>query len=749
MSSASLPNAPLQVLDDPIEQARFTTWQDAPGGAREATSQFRLSGLHCGACAGLIEAALQRVDGVLEAQVQAAAELARVRWDPRRTRPSALVAAIQAAGYGAVPDAAAGAREERRTQERRALWRLAVAGLCMMQVMMYATPAYVAEPGDISAEALRLLQWASWLLSLPVLLFSSGPFFTGAWRALRARRLGMDVPVALGIAVTFVASSGATFDPGGVFGHEVYFDSLTMFVFFLLAGRWLEVRARHRAADTLEQGAAGLPETAQRLREDGSVETVSPGRLQAGDRVRVLAGQALPADGELLEGRALVDEALLSGESTPLPKRPGDELVAGSTNLQGPLLMRVLRVGEDTRQAAIVRLMRSALTQRPRVVQLAERIAGPFLWGVLLLAALAAAGWSLIDPSRAVWVAVSVLIVTCPCALSLAAPSALLAAAGGLARQGLLLQRLEALEALAGIDTVMLDKTGTLTEDRLEIAETRVLDDGIDPGVATRRAASLASLSAHPAARALAVHHEGDAADWRDVEELPGAGLQARDAQGRLWRLGRRAWVDATQPESGGSALWFGCEGRAQVVFALRESLRADAAQTVQALQAAGLQVMLLSGDAPARAHELARRLGITRVEGGASPADKLALLAAAQQGGARVAMVGDGINDAPVLARADVSFAFAHGAAVARAQADLIVLGSRLGVVAQAREQARRTLRVIRQNLAWAALYNAACVPLALAGWLPPWAAGLGMAASSLAVVSNALRLARTAQPA
>lgn len=749
MSSASLPNAPLQVLDDPLEQARFTTWHEAPDGARQATSRFRLSGLHCGACAGLIETALRRVDGVLDAQVQSAAELAQVRWDPRRTRPSALVAAIQAAGYGALPDAAAGARDQRRVEQRRALWRLAVAGLCMMQVMMYAAPAYVAAPGDISADSLRLLQWASWLLSLPVLLFSSGPFFAGAWRALRQRRLGMDVPVALGIAVTFVASSGATFDPGGVFGHEVYFDSLTMFVFFLLAGRWLEVRARHRVADSLEQGAAALPDIAQRLRVDGSVEPVSPGRLQPGDRVRVLAGQALPADGELLEGRALVDEALLTGESTPLPKRPGDELVAGSTNLQGPLLMRVLRVGEDTRQADIVRLMRSALTQRPRVVQQAERIAGPFLWGVLLLAALAAAGWSLVDPGRAVWVAVSVLIVTCPCALSLAAPSALLAAAGGLARRGLLLQRLEALEALAGIDTVMLDKTGTLTEDRLEIAASRRVDGSPDLAATTRLAASLASLSSHPAARALAAQGDGDASAWSDVEELPGAGLQARDTQGRLWRLGRRAWVDAAQPEAGGSALWFGCDGRAQAVYELRESLRADAGQTVRQLQSAGLQVLLLSGDTPVRAQELAQRLGITQVVGGASPADKLAVLAAAQQRGARVAMIGDGINDAPVLARADVSFAFAHGAAVARAQADLIVLGARLGVVTEARAQARRTLRVIRQNLAWAALYNAACVPPALLGWLPPWAAGLGMAASSLAVVSNALRLARLPQQA
>jgi len=302
-----------------------------------------------------------------------------------------------------------------------------------------------------------LLQWASWVLSLPVMLFSAGPFFSGAWRSLRQRRLGMDVPVALGIAVTFIASSGATFDPGGHFGHEVYFDSLTMFVFFLLGGRYLELRARHRVALALEAGTARLPDSVQRVRDDGSTDVVAVARLAAGDRVRVPAGQAFPADGVLLEGRTLADEALLTGESAPVPKQDGDEVVAGSLNLRSPVLMQVLRLGEDTRQAGIVALMRSALTQRPRLVQQAERLAGPFLWTVLALAAGAAAVWSIVDPSRAVWVAVSVLIVTCPCALSLAAPSALLAATGALARRGVLLQRIEALEGLAGVDTVVFD----------------------------------------------------------------------------------------------------------------------------------------------------------------------------------------------------------------------------------------------------------------------------------------------------
>ena len=741
----------LRALDDPLNQASFTTFSQAQGGAREATSQFRVSGMYCAACAGLIETALQGVDGVLEARVHSATALALVRWDPLRTRASALVEAVRRAGYGAVPDAAASARAQREAEQRKALWRLFVAGFCMMQVMMYATPAYVAEPGDITPDMLRLLQWASWLLSLPVLLFSAGPFFSGAWNSLRQGRLGMDVPVSLGIAVTFIASSGATFDPGGIFGHEVYFDSLTMFVFFLLGGRWLELRARHKVALSLEAGTARLPDSVERLRPDGGTELVAIARLAAGDRVRVAAGQAFPADGVLLEGRSLADEALLTGESEPVAKQPGDELVAGSLNLRAPVLMQVLRLGEDTRQAGIVALMRSALTQRPRLVQQAERFAGPFLWAVLALAAGAAAVWSLIDPSRALWVAVSVLIVTCPCALSLAAPSALLAATGALARRGVLLQRIEALEGLAGIDMVVFDKTGTLTRDRLELGETRVLGPGGDSDALLGRAASLAELSTHPASRAL-VAAAGDAARgpaWHEVEEVPGQGLEAAAADGTRWRLGRRAWVDAKLADSAEvpeGALCFGPAGDAQAAFVLREQLRDDALATIAELRAEGIQLALLSGDAPARAAALAQRLGITEVQGGATPADKLAAVAAWQAQGRRVAMVGDGLNDAPVLARADVSFAFAHGSAVARGGADVVLLGERLGDVLLARRQGRRTLRVIRQNLAWAALYNAACVPLALVGWLPPWAAGIGMASSSLLVVLNALRVAQLA---
>jgi len=759
----------LAVLDDPVEQRRFTRYSTGANGEALADSSLRISGMHCAACAGLIEQAVARVDGVLEATVSAAGERARIRWQPQRTRVADIVRAIRAAGYDATPDAAVESREARKLEHRQAVWRLFVAAFCAMQVMMMATPSYVATGDELAPDLRQLLNWGSWLLTLPVMVFAAGPFFSGAWRSLRARRIGMDVPVALGVAVTFVASSGATFDPAGIFGREVYFDSLTMFVSFLLAGRLLETRARHRVAQVLEAALAGMPETALRVGDDGQVETVSMQRLVPGDRVRVPVGQAFPADGQVLQGDTRADESLLTGESVPVAKPCGAAVVAGSLNLGAPVLVRIDRVGADTRLEGIVALMRDAMSQRPALARAADRWAGPFLWAVLLLAAGAAAVWSVVDPSRAVWVAVSVLIVTCPCALSLAAPSALLAAASALARRGVLLQRLDALEALTRVQRFYLDKTGTVTDEQLQYAGLARLDAGAHRAEAgdvalLAAAASLAGWSSHPLSQALVTAAAAaepspvSAADnpaWQQVQETAGQGLQAQDAQGRCWRLGRLAFVGQASDaaaEAGGAdtpadrraAVWLGVDGRALARFDFDESLRPDARAAVDALRARGLEVVLLSGDRPERAQRMGERLAVTRVIGGATPESKLAEVVAAQAAGLRVAMVGDGINDAPVLARADVSFAMGQGALVARAQADAVVVSSRLGDLVQAHTVAGRTMRVVRQNLVWAAVYNGACIPLALVGWLPPWAAGLGMASSSLLVILNALRLAR-----
>ena len=736
------------VLDDPLELAQCTRWLDTAEGGQVAESCLQLSGMYCAACAGTIEQALAGVPGVQQASVVAATQRATVRWDADRTRLSTLVDAVRQAGYDAVPDAAAPARELRRREQRAALWRLFVASFCAMQVMMFATPSYVAAQGDLGADMRQLLNWGGWIVTLPVMWFAAGPFFRAAWHQLRRGRIGMDVPVALALLVTFIASMGATFDPDGIFGHEVYFDSLTMFLSFLLAGRFLELRARHRAAEDLERALARMPDSAQRRTDDGSWETVSVRRLVRGDQVRVAVGEAFPADGPLLEGQTQVDESLLTGESEPMSRAPGDAVVAASINRGAPVVMRVDRLGQDTRYEAIVSMMREALSQRPAGARLADRWAGPFLWAVLGLALLSAAVWSLIDPPRAVWVAVAVLIVTCPCAFSLAAPAALVAAAGGLARRGVVFKRLEAIEGLSGVTRVFIDKTGTLTEDCLVLREVVAAPGASMPLVELQTlAASLASWSQHPLSRALcaAVPTSSGKQRWHDVQEQAGQGLQALDEQGRVWRLGTWAWVvGAGAPPRSDVRSWFGSDGQAEAGFLVEEALREGSEAAIASLRARGLQPTLLTGDDPQRASALAARLGITDVAARCTPEGKLARVAAAQAAGERVLMVGDGINDAPVLARADVSLAMGQGALVARSQADAVIASNRPADLVRAVDVARKTMRIVRQNLIWAGLYNLACIPLAVMGWLPPWAAGLGMAASSMGVILNALRAAR-----
>lgn len=743
--AAATPAAAPVAWDDADALARCTRAVRGPEGEL-AESVFAIEGIHCAACAPLLEGVLRAVPGVLEAEVNGTTRRARVRWQPGSTRVSALAGAIERAGYRARPAQAGEPQALRQREQRRALWRLFVAGFCMMQVMMYATPAYVAAPGEIAADIERLLRWASWLLSLPVVLFSAGPWLAGAWQALRLRRLGMDVPVALAIVVAFVVSTGATFAPGGAFGSEVYFDSLTMFVTFLLLGRWLELRARNATLGALDALVQRMPQMVERLRDDGLSELVQAGQLRAGDRVRVRPGQAFPADGVLEVGSSTqVDEALLTGESLPLARAAGAAVLAGSLNLAAPVTMRVERVGDDTRYAAIVALVERAAADRPALVRAADRVARPFLWGVLLLAAGAAAVWSTIDPAESVRVALAVLVVTCPCALSLAAPAALLSAAGSLARRGVLVQRLAALEALAQVDGVIFDKTGTVTEDRLALAAV-AWAAGCDAARPRAEALALAQASLHPMARALCAAWSGEQpARLHALVEHAGQGVEGVDALGRRWRFGAAEFAAASAQDDGdGATAFLACDGALLARFVFEETLRADAAATVAALRDDGAEPRLLSGDRSSAVRRVAGALGIDRFTAGATPERKLAELTQLQAAGRRIAMVGDGINDAPVLARADVSVAMGQGADLARSRADFTLLSGRLSDLVAARRLARRTMAVLRQNLVWAALYNAACVPLALTGWLPPWAAGLGMAVSSLAVVLNAQRLRR-----
>ena len=763
-------------LDDPDLLQQCVV--EIPMGSSLRRIGLGLSGMYCAACAITIEDALRKVPGVTEVQVQATSQRARILVNPAAVKLSELVAAVQDAGYRAWPDAAARAGHERLRERRVLMWRLSVAAFCMMQVMMITWPQYVAGQDEIPADLWNLMNWACWVLSLPVMLFSCGPFLQGAWRAARRGRISMDTPVSLGILGTFIVSTGVTFGNQDLFGHEAYFDSLTMFVTFLLAGRWLESRARERVTQSLESMCVRLPEAVERaVNAEEDLATVASestplSSLRHGDRVRVAVGQAFPADGQILAGETEVDESLLTGESRAVPRQVGQMVVAGSLNMSAPVWMAIERLGPDTRYQQIVSLVHQAMTEKPGWMRFADRMAAPFLWGVILLAAGGALAWQWIDPSKSVWVAVSVLVVTCPCALSLAAPSALLAAAGAMARKGLLVRRLDALEALAEIDQVYFDKTGTLTEGELSVVSLATPQGRIAaaqglPAAQIEHwglAAALASYSQHPLSRSLvkAAQDAGGwpATSWVDVREQAGKGVQATDAQGRVWRLGLLSWV---LPAAAAEAGWWTQDSDARVWmaaiddtgtlapetvtgFVFDEVFRAEARPTVQRLRELGCQSALLSGDQASRVHAAARLLGqgedMVVAQAQATPEDKLNVIARIQAEGHRVAVVGDGINDAPVLAKADVSVALDQGAALAQSQADLIILGGRLLGLPEAVVISRQAMRIVRQNLAWAAIYNASCIPLALAGLMPPWLAGLGMALSSLGVVLNALRL-------
>lgn len=742
------------LFDHPDVQKNFVRRAEGPAGEHEQEAALILEGITCAACVWLNESHVRRQPGVTSIDINYTTRRARVRWDERVTRLSAILEAIAAIGYRAHPYDVGRSEELAQKERKAALWRLFVAGFGMMQVMMYAVPVYLAD-GDMTPDIEQLMRWASLILTVPVIGYSAAPFFVSAWRDLKLARVGMDVPVALGVGAAFAASVWATLIAAG----EVYFDSVTMFVFFLLSGRYLEMIARQKAARSVETLARAIPAFAMRLAGwPGSTEGqhVAVAELRVGDAVQIKPGETVPADGCVLDGESAADESLLTGESRPVPKVAGDALIGGSVNTASPLVMRVERVGEATRVAAIQRLMERAAAEKPRLVEMADRVAGRFIIALLVLAVATALAWWWIDASRALWVFVAVLVVSCPCALSLATPAALTVATGALAARGVLVTRGHAIEALARADRFIFDKTGTLTLGRMTLVE--VMPARGDAARALALAAALERGSEHPIARALAA----GAADAGTSTAIGVDGLRATTGagvegaiEGRIWRLGRPEFAAALHampvpPEvqstvgAGDTVIALGSADGWQAFFRLSDGLRPEAAAMAANLSKAGIKLSIFSGDAPAAAGHVGAALGIADARGGLSPEDKHAALRVLQDAGETVAMVGDGVNDAPVLAQAQVSIAMGGGADLARANADVVLLGNDLRALPEGLALARRTVRIVKQNLVWAFAYNFLAIPLAMAGWVTPWMAGIGMSASSLLVVLNALRLQR-----
>ncbi len=706
-----------------------------------AETTLLMEGISCAACGWLIEKHLRTLPAIAEARLNLSNHRLHVRWADAQLPLSQILAELRHIGYAAHPYQADRASEQLASENRLALRQLGVAGLLWFQAMMATMATWPEFNIDLSPELHTILRWVALFLTTPIVFYSCAPFFKGAMRDLRTRHLTMDVSVSLAIGSAYIAGIWTSITGVG----ELYFDAVGMFALFLLAGRYLERRARERTAAATAQLVNLLPASCLRLDSDGQSERILLSELRVGERILVQPGSILPADGKIIDGQSSIDESLLTGEYLPQPRTLGDAVTAGTLNVEGALTVQVQALGQDTRLSAIVRLLDRAQTEKPRLAEIADRAAQWFLLLSLIAAAVIGLLWWQLDSARAFWIVLAMLVATCPCALSLATPTALTAATGTLHKLGLLLTRGHVLEGLNQIDTVIFDKTGTLTEGRLVLRSIRPLGR-LDSEQCLSLAAALENRSEHPIARAFG--RAPLAAE--DVHSTPGLGLEGVVGEQRL-RIGQAEFACAlsgaalpSMPDEAGQWLLLADTHGPLAWLVLDDRLRDDAPALLAACKARGWRTLLLSGDSSPMVASVAAELGIDEARGGLRPDDKLQVLQQLHKEGRKVLMLGDGVNDVPVLAAADISVAMGSATDLAKTSADAVLLSNRLDALVQAFALARRTRRVIIENLLWAALYNGLMLPFAALGWITPVWAAVGMSISSLTVVLNALRLTR-----
>ncbi|WP_429075179.1 heavy metal translocating P-type ATPase [Aeromonas veronii] len=703
--------------------------------------QLTVEGLTCAACAWLIERHLMTLGGLRYINVNTTTHRARIKWDPELLSLSDILKGFAQIGYRAYPFQTHQQEALYAKEVRSYMFRLALAGLGSMQVMMCAVALYMDLFISVEDEFMVYFKWISLLLSTPIMIYSAQPFYVGAWRSLKQGHLSMDVSVSLALIGAFIASMWATvFNTG-----EVYYDSITMFVFFLLLGRFLELRARRKASESSSNLARLVPIMATRIDDVGEHE-VAAKTLQVGDRVRVLAGATLPADGIIVEGQASLNESMLTGEQLPLLKQRGDQVYAGTINTDAPLQIRVSHRIEESRIAQIMRLQDHALDDKPAIAQMADLLSRHFILVLLIIAAAVWTFWHFHQPDQAFWITLAVLVATCPCALSLATPTALTSATANLTRNGILLRRGHVLDVLTKANRIVMDKTGTLTTGEISLTGTTTLAE-MDETQCLAIARAMEAQSEHPIARAfrLPVDSISVLPSAREITPVIGHGITAL-VDGVRYRIGSARWLglDPAQERGRGLAIYLADEQQVLARFNLEDTLRPDARALIAAFKAAGLHTTVLTGDSSLQADEIARKLGVDELVKGVSPDGKLAYLKAREAQGDISIMVGDGINDAPVLAGAHASFAMAGGTDLAKNSADAILLADDLSRLLEARVLAMRTRKIIIENFAWSIGYNLLVLPLAACGWLPPYLAAAGMSLSSLIVVTNSMRLNR-----
>jgi Cu2+-exporting ATPase len=746
-----------ELYDNAEVQKRFVRYETE--NIREAA--LILEGITCAACVWLNEKHIKALDGVIDVQVNYSNHRARVRWDNSQIQLSQILQAVTQIGYIAHPYDPNRQQEVLDRERKMQLRRIGLAGVLGMQVMMFSIALYTGDWWGIEPQFRYLFYWVNFVLTLPVLLYSAEPFFRSAWRDITHKQAGMDVPVSLGIGLAFIGSVWTTFNINSS-GH-VYYDSIVMFVFFLLTGRYFELLARQRSAQAAETLVHVIPTMATRLYTTETNEIVEElvlvAELNVGDTVLVKPGETIPADGSVLVGQSSVDESLLTGESYPLTKSVEQTVIGGTLNIESPLQIQVTKLGADTTLSHILRLLERAQSEKPAITRLADQVAGYFVFAVLILAVIVASYWWLQNPHNDVWfvTTLAVLVVTCPCALSLATPTAITAATSTLTRSGLLTTRGHALETLAKANHFIFDKTGTLTEGRLKVLETHCLAHWSEQ-TCLAYAAALERYSEHPIATALLqALNQLDMMSLKiqaeNVTNQVGAGLSGTIGQKDFYigtidfiysqtGLTLNSHTKRELLQKGHSLVLLADNQHIYAAFLLGDTLRDGAKQLIQTLLEQGKRVSLLSGDHRAVVENIAQQVGIEHIGYDLSPEDKLQRVKQLQSSGAIVAMVGDGVNDAPVLAQAAVSIAMGNGTQVARASADMILLTEQLPNLLIGIQTASKTLTIIRQNMLWAIGYNLLALPAAAMGYIAPWMAAIGMSLSSLLVVSNALRL-------
>lgn len=751
-SNGSNATAPLSVFDHPEVQKSFVR---SVGTNREAS--LILEGIRCSACLWLNEQHLRKLDGIVDIQIDANSHQARVTWSPERLKLSTILAAVADIGFTAHPFDPTRREQLLKEQKHRSIERLLFAGFLMMPVVSFQIASYwIGGPDESGTYPLfeSLGRWFMLLVVTIVMAYSGQDFFRGAWRDLKHKQLGMDVPVVLGLTTAWIGSAVST-----IVGHgDVYFDSIVMFIFFVLLARTWELRGRLKSANALDETLKILPRTAHRILPGGDVEQVSVLDLDIGDTLRLLPGENVPVDGRLLSDASSFDESLLTGEAIPVLRKRGDIVVGGACNVDQPVEIEVTRSADSSTMMEIHQMIARGLNDRPKYAQIADRVAPWFVGVVLVIAVLTLAFWLLYDPPRALPNLIAVLIVTCPCALALATPVALSISASRFSQLNVLPMRMAALEPFSKATLVAFDKTGTLTMGRPVVAAQ--FDTGeIQTDEALHIATRLEAKSEHPFAHALkseAARKHLMKPEASETRNFPGQGVEA-ELQGEKWRLGgeefalfnrkpmtkkAKLWRDQ-QLSAGRSVVALSNASCAVAFFAFEDELRPSADKSIRELHRSGIEnIAILSGDTPALVEQLAQKLGIKTAIGGLKPDQKLSWVQQQQQAGEIVVMVGDGINDAPVMTAADAAVSFSGATELARQSSDFVILGVDFSSLSKAFNLATVTGRIITQNLLWAAGYNLLAVPAAALGFVPPWAAAIGMSVSSLLVVSNAMRL-------